>query len=38
SSMRLKRPTYYSVEIGNEGLIIDEAFQEEDEELEYVEM
>ncbi|GJX49219.1 retrotransposon protein, putative, ty3-gypsy subclass [Tanacetum coccineum] len=30
-----KRSTYYSVESGNKGLIIDEVFQEEDEELKY---
>ncbi|GKA57227.1 transposon ty3-I gag-pol polyprotein [Tanacetum coccineum] len=32
----LKRPTYYSEESGNDGLISDDAFQEED-ELEYSE-
>ncbi|GJR57880.1 hypothetical protein Tco_1500042 [Tanacetum coccineum] len=32
-----KQPTYYSVESGNEGLIIDDAFQEEENELEYAE-
>ncbi|GJU97825.1 RNA-directed DNA polymerase [Tanacetum coccineum] len=32
-----KRSTYYSIESGNDGLIIDDAFQEGDEELEYAE-
>ncbi|GJT82402.1 hypothetical protein Tco_1056744 [Tanacetum coccineum] len=30
-----KQPTYYLVESGNEGLVSDDLFQEEDEDLEY---
>ncbi|GJU70909.1 transposon ty3-I gag-pol polyprotein [Tanacetum coccineum] len=35
SNMCPKRFTYYSIEIKNDGLIIDDVFQEGDEELEY---